>query len=446
MQNVDQIIYPRWLIPVQDIDTPPHQQVFEHYGVVVDNGRVFTIDSRTSLSSKFHSDHIIELTEHVLMPGLINAHTHSAMTLLRGYADDLPLMEWLSQHIWPAEAKWVNSEFVRVGTDLAIAEMIMSGTTCFNDMYFFPNITASRAELAGIRACVGMIVIDFPTVWANDADEYISKGLAVRDELRHSALVTSAFAPHAPYTVSNQPLEKLGVLAEELDCQIHMHVHETAHEIDESTARYGMRPLERLDQLGLVSPRLAAVHMTQLLPAEITTLAERGVNVVHCPQSNLKLASGFSPVNKLLKEGVNVAIGTDGASSNNDLDMLGETQSAALLAKAVADDPSAMNAYQALYASTKAGAIALGLESETGSIEPGKSADMIAIDLSDPASQPVFHPLSQVIYGASRTQVSDVWVAGKRLLEDRKLTRMELSGIISAASEWGLKIEAGHTQ
>jgi len=446
MQNVDQIIYPRWLIPVQDIDTPPRQQVFEHYGVVVDKGRVFTIDSRTSLSSKFHSDQIIELTEHVLMPGLINAHTHSAMTLLRGYADDLPLMEWLSQHIWPAEAKWVNSEFVRVGTDLAIAEMIMSGTTCFNDMYFFPNITASRAELAGIRACVGMIVIDFPTVWANDADEYISKGLAVRDELRHSALVTSAFAPHAPYTVSNQPLEKLGVLAEELDCQIHMHVHETAHEIDESTARYGMRPLERLDQLGLVSPRLAAVHMTQLLPAEITTLAERGVNVVHCPQSNLKLASGFSPVNKLLKEGVNVAIGTDGASSNNDLDMLGETQSAALLAKAVADDPSAMNAYQALYASTKAGAIALGLESETGSIEPGKSADMIAVDLSDPASQPVFHPLSQVIYGASRTQVSDVWVAGKRLLEDRKLTRMELSGIISAASEWGLKIEAGHTQ
>lgn len=446
MQNVDQIIYPRWLIPVQDIDTPPQQQVFEHYGVVIDKGHVFAIDSRTSLSSKFHSDNTIELTEHVLMPGLINAHTHSAMTLLRGYADDLPLMEWLSQHIWPAEAKWVNSEFVKVGTDLAIAEMIMSGTTCFNDMYFFPNITASRAESAGIRACVGMIVIDFPTVWANDADEYISKGLEVRDELRHSKLVTSAFAPHAPYTVSNQPLEKIGVLAEELDCQIHMHVHETAHEIDESTARYGMRPLERLDQLGLVSPRLAAVHMTQLLPAEITSLAERGVNVVHCPQSNLKLASGFSPVDNLLKEGVNVAIGTDGASSNNDLDMLGETQSAALLAKAVAEDPSAMNAYQALYASTKAGAIALGLESETGSIEPGKSADVIAIDLSDPASQPVFHPLSQVVYGASRTQVSDVWVAGKRLLEDRKLTRMELSSIISTASEWGLKIEAGHTQ
>ena len=446
MQNVDQILFPRWLIPIGDIDLAPDQQVFEEYGVVIDQGRIVAVENRRSISAAYASDTIIELPEHALTPGLVNTHTHSSMTLLRGYSDDLPLMEWLSQHIWPAEARWVNTEFVKAGTDLAIAEMIQSGTTCFNDMYFFPDVTAARCEAAGIRACVGMIVIDFPTVWASDADEYISKGLEVRDELRHSTLVTTAFAPHAPYTVSNKPLEKISVLAEELDGQIHMHVHETAHEIEESNARFGMRPLERLDQLDLVSPRLAAVHMTQLLPAEISTLAERGVNVVHCPQSNLKLASGFCAVSGLMDYGVNVALGTDGASSNNDLDMLGEIQSAALLAKAVAENPSAMNAYQAMYTATKGGAIALGLEHEIGSIEAGKSADLVAFDLSTPSTQPVFHPLSQLVYSASRDQVSDVWVAGKRLLQNRLLTRMDLAGVLAEARQWGLKIQQGHAQ
>ena len=439
-------MFPRWLVPVQSSNPVPEQQVKENHGVAIDSGRIAAVDTREKLVESYTSSSVVELSDHVLIPGLVNAHTHSAMTLLRGYADDLPLMEWLSQHIWPAEAKWVNTEFVRVGTDLAIAEMIRSGTTCFNDMYFFPDITASQCEKAGMRACVGMIVIDFPTVWASDADEYIHKGLQVRDELRHASLVTAAFAPHAPYTVSNQPLEKIGVLAEELDCQIHMHVHETAHEIEESNARYGMRPLERLDQLGLVSPRLVAVHMTQLLPAEISTLADRGVNVVHCPQSNLKLASGFCPVNQLLEQKINVALGTDGASSNNDLDMIGETQSAALLAKAVSADPSAMNAHQALYAATRAGAIALGLDQETGSIKTGKSADLVAIDLSDPATQPVFHPLSQLVYSASRNQVTDVWIAGNQVLKHRVLTKMDHDAVLSNAREWGLKIHAGHTQ
>ncbi|MGI9319448.1 MAG: TRZ/ATZ family hydrolase [bacterium] len=446
MHYVDQILFPRWLIPVQDINTEPGQQVLEQHGVAVDNGRIVAVGPRQSISASYSSEIIVDLPQHALTPGLVNAHTHSSMTLLRGYSDDLPLMEWLSQHIWPAEAKWVNTEFVKAGTDLAIAEMIRSGTTCFNDMYFFPDIAASRCELAGMRACVGMIVLDFPTIWAGDAGEYISKGLQVRDDLRHSTLVSVAFAPHAPYTVSNAPLEKVAVLAEELDCQIHIHVHETSHEIEESNARFGMRPLERLDQLGLVGPHLVAVHMTQLLPAEISTLAERGVNVVHCPQSNLKLASGFCPVNSLLEQGINVAIGTDGASSNNDLDMLGEMQSAALLAKTVAEDPAAMNAYHALYAATKAGAISLGLEHEIGSIEVGKSADLVAFDLSDPATQPVFHPVSQLVYSASRNQVSDVWIAGKKLLTDGKLTRMNLQAILTEAREWGLKIQTGHTQ
>ena len=444
MQIVDQILFPRWLIPVESSCPAPEQQVREKHGVVIDNGRIIAVEPREKIVTSYTSSISVELKNHVLIPGLVNAHTHSAMTLLRGYADDLPLMEWLSQHIWPAEAKWVNSEFVKVGTNLAIAEMIRSGTTCFNDMYFFPDVTATQCEAAGMRACVGMIVIDFPTVWASDADEYIHKGLQIRDDLRHSNLVTTAFAPHAPYTVSNQPLEKVGVLAEELDCQVHMHVHETAHEIEESSARFGMRPLERLDQLGLVSPRLVAVHMTQLLPAEIATLADRGVNVVHCPQSNLKLASGFCAVSHLLRHEINVALGTDGASSNNDLDMIGETQSAALLAKAVSEDPSALNAHQALYAATKAGAIALGLERDIGSVETGKSADLVAFDLSDPATQPVFHPLSQLVYSASRNQVSDVWIAGKRVLQDRSLTQMDHDAVLTKAQEWGLKIQAGH--
>ena len=440
MQTVDQILLPEWLIPLNEKTPSPEDRVLERQAVVVNNGLIEAVGHSEALLTQYTSDTIIDLSGQVMTPGLINAHTHSAMTLLRGYADDLPLMEWLSEHIWPAESKWVNEAFIQTGTQLAIAEMLRSGTTCFNDMYFFPDVTARHAEKIGIRATVGMIVLDFPTVWAADADEYISKGLAMRDELRHSSLVQTAFAPHAPYTVSDQPLERIATLANELDCPVHMHVHETAHEIEESTARFGVRPLERLDRIGLLNQRLAAVHMTQLLPAEIETVAKRGVNVVHCPQSNLKLASGMCPVHEMLKKDINVAIGTDGASSNNDLDMFGELEQASLLAKGVSNEPSAMNAYQTLYAATMGGATCLGLEQDIGSIAPGKAADLISVDLSDPSTQPVFHPLSLLVYSASRSQVSNVWVAGKQLLRDRQLVTMDLQEVLSGAKEWGLKI------
>ena len=443
MPQVDQIIYPRWLIQVKDKPGNAPDPVLQQHGVVIHNGRIVEVAPRQQIEVSYQTDECIELADHAVLPGFINAHTHSAMTLLRGYADDMPLMEWLSDHIWPVESKWVSEEFIKAGTDLAIVEMLRSGTTCFNDMYFFPDVTANCAKAAGIRACVGMIVIDFPTVWAADADEYINKGLNVRDQLRHTALVSTAFAPHAPYTVSDQPLERIRTLADELECPIHMHVHETAHEIEESSARFGMRPLERLDQLGLLTPRLCAVHMTQLLAAEINTLADRGVNVVHCPESNLKLASGHCQVNALLDAGVNVAIGTDGASSNNDLNMLGEMRTASLLAKGTASDPSAMNAYTSIYSATMAGAIAMGLERETGSIEMGKSADLIAIDLSAPETQPVYHPLSQLVYSASRSQVSDVWIAGNRLLEHGRLTSIDQGKTVADAAQWGLKIANG---
>ena len=450
---VDQIILPEWLIPMQrapgsnasdsQIADSDKQLVFTDSGVAICGGKILAVDDRQTLLQNYQAKEVIELPSNVLMPGLVNAHTHAAMTLLRGYADDLPLMEWLSQHIWPAESKWVNREFIQVGTDIAIAEMLRGGTTCFNDMYFFPDETAARAEKSGMRACVGMIVIDFPTVWANDADEYIDKGLEVRDAFRHSPLVTTAFAPHAPYTVSDAPLEKIAMLADELDCQVHIHLHETAHEVEESTARYGMRPLERLDRLGLVNPRLNAVHMTQLLPAEIATVAARSVNIIHCPQSNLKLASGMCPAHEILSSGINLAIGTDGASSNNDLDMLGETQSASLLGKGVSQNPSALNAYQSLYAATMGGAAALALDDVIGSIESGKSADVITIDLSDLSTQPVYHPISQVAYSASRNQVSNVWVAGKRLLQDGQLTTLDCQQLLAQSREWGDKIANG---
>ena len=438
MQEVDQILIPRWLIPVD-----PAQSVLEGHALAIAGDHIVALDSLPAIRARYRAKSEVTLSEHALLPGLVNAHTHAAMTLLRGYADDLPLMEWLTKHIWPTEAAWVDARYVAVGTDLALAEMIRGGTTCFNDMYFFPEVAAACVEAAGMRACIGMIVIDLPSAWAKNAEEYINKGLELRDETRHSTLVSTAFAPHAPYTVDDATLEKIRILADELDCRIHMHVHETRQEIEESNARYGMRPLQRLEQLELVGPRLTAVHMVQLLPGEIETIAERGVHVVHCPQSNLKLASGFCPVAKLRQSGVCVAIGTDGASSNNDLDMLGEMQTASLLAKGVSENPAALPAYDALEAATLGGAKALGLDHLIGSLARGKQADLIAIDLCTPATQPVYHPLSQIVYAASRNQVSDVWVGGKRLLENRQLTTLDETEIVQKAAELGRKINAG---
>ena len=436
MQKVDQLIAARWVIPMDQA-----QSILEEQTVVVDKGVIIDITDTDVAKDQYQSDNLSKLDNCALLPGFVNTHTHAAMTLFRGYADDLPLMQWLSEHIWPAESKWVDEAFIEAGADLAFAEMILGGTTCFNDMYFFPNVVARRAQLAGIRGCVGMIVIDFPTVWAKDADEYLTKGLAMRDEIRHSNLLTAAFAPHAPYTVSDQPLEKISTLAEELDCQIHIHLHETAHEVSESMARYGVRPIERMGQLGLLGPRLMAVHMTQLLDGEIETIANRGVHVVHCPESNLKLASGFCPINKLSEAGVNIAIGTDGASSNNDLDMLGEARTASLLAKGTSEDPTVLSAHETLYAATINGAKAMGLDHLIGSIEIGKQADLISIDLSHCNTQPVFNPVSQIVYSAGRNQVSNVWINGNQVLNDYQLTQIDQDRVCQVAAEWRDRIK-----
>jgi 5-methylthioadenosine/S-adenosylhomocysteine deaminase len=437
LQPVDSLIHARWVIPVE-----PESTCLEHSSIAIHNGRIVSILPTAEARAHYTARETVELPEHAVIPGLVNAHTHAAMSLFRGLADDLPLMDWLTNHIWPAEGRWVNPEFVFEGTQLAIAEMLKSGTTCFNDMYFFPEAAAQAARDLGIRACIGLILIDFPTAYAQTADEYIDKGLRLYDELRNEPLVHAAFAPHAPYSVSDGPLSRIRTVNNELNLPLHMHVHETAHEVEEAVARTGKRPFERLDSLDIVNPSFLAVHMTQLKAEEIARLAEVGASVVHCPESNLKLASGFCPVYKLLQAGVNVALGTDGAASNNDLDMLSEMRTTALLAKAVSGEATAVPAHTALRMATLNGARALGLDGETGSLAPGKAADITAIDLSALPSQPVYDPVSQIVYTASRDQVTDVWVAGRRLLASRVLTRVDEAALLRQAHAWRNKISS----
>lgn len=429
--NVDSLLHARWVLPVE-----PQGLLLENHCIAIHDGRIEAILPSDEATQRFSSANTLQFDQHVLLPGLINSHGHAAMTLMRGLADDLPLMEWLQQHIWPAEQQWVNAEFVYDGSLLACAEMLRSGTTCFNDMYFFPEDTVRAVEQAGMRASIGLIMIDFPTAWAQSPDEYLAKGIELHDQLRSNSLIRTAFAPHAPYTVSDEPLQRIRTYAEELDIPIHMHVHETAHEVDEALKQIGKRPLQRLEELGLLTPHLVAVHMTQLTPDEITRLADAGVHVVHCPESNLKLASGFCPLQQLHEAGVNLCLGTDGAASNNDLDMFAEMRSAALLAKAVAGDASAMPAESILRMATINAARALGMDDEIGSLENGKSADIIAVDLGALETQPVYHPASQLVYAAGRDQVTDVWVAGRHLLKQGELTTLDTHTLLAKARQW----------
>jgi 5-methylthioadenosine/S-adenosylhomocysteine deaminase len=434
--NIDTLINARWLIPVDAINKHPENNILEHHSLAINDGKIIAMLPTEKAQNKYTATKEHQLENHAVMPGLINCHTHAAMTLFRGLADDLPLMEWLNQHIWPAEQKWISPEFVNDGTRHAIAEMIRGGTTCFNDMYFFPDQAAEVAVETGIRAVIGLILIDFPTAWAKDADEYLLKGEQVHDKYRHNSHIHTAFAPHAPYTVSDEPLQRINILAEELDIPVHMHIHETADEVKQSEEQHGQRSIQRLHELGLLSPRLLAVHMTQLTQDEIALLSAQGVHVVHCPESNLKLASGFCPVSDLLQEGINVALGTDGAASNNDLDMLGEMRTAALLAKGTSGNSSALPAYQALEMATINGAKALGIDHITGSLTKGKAADVIAIDLDSIESQPLYDPISHIVYAANRNQVSDVWVAGKQLMKNRELTSIEEKSVLNKSREW----------
>jgi len=427
---VDTLIHPGWIVPVV-----PHGEVLSGHSVAISGDRIVALLPRAEARA-IEAASVLELPDHVLLPGLVNAHGHAAMTLLRGYADDKPLMPWLEQHIWPLEAAHVSAGFVRDGAELAIAEMIRCGTTTFSDMYFFPDACAEVALRLGMRCQITFPVLDFPTVWARDADEYISKGLALRDATKHRDLITVGFGPHAPYTVSEPNLVKVATLAAELDAAVQIHLHETRAEVLLAVEQNGERPLETLHRLGLLGPRTQCVHMVDLGDRDIALLGETGAHVVHCPQSNMKLASGACPVRTLLANGVNVAMGTDSAASNNDLNLFGEMQTAAMLAKLQAMDASALPAADALAMATLGGARALGLEDRIGSLEVGKQADLIAVDLGQPETQPVYNPLSQLVYACNGSQVTHSWIAGVPVMAARQLTRTDLAALGARVREW----------
>jgi len=440
-ESVDLLVHARWILTADDT-----QALLEEHCIVVHQERIVEIIPSLQASQRFKATQEISLMQHALMPGMVNSHGHAAMSLFRGAADDLPLKTWLEDYIWPMEGKWVCEEFVYHGTQLAIAEMLLSGTTCFADMYFFPDQSARAAAEIGMRAQLACPVIDFPTAWAQDPEEYISKATALNDDYRHHPLISIAFGPHAPYTVSDAPLLKIATFAEELDIPIHIHVHETAHEVSEALIATGKRPIQRLADLGLISPRLLCVHATQMNEEDTHLLLENGASIVHCPESNLKLASGFCPVAQLLEAGINVALGTDGAASNNDLDMFGEMQTAALLAKAVAGDASALPASQALRMATINGAKAMGLETDIGTLEPGKFADMIAVKLDTMNAIPIYNPLSQLVYSTKSSQVSHVWVAGKLLVDSGQLTTIDVEALRANVQTWQQKIQSDARQ
>ncbi len=433
----DLLIEAGWVVPVE-----PHGVVLEHHAVAVRDGAIVALLPIAEARARFAAKETVSRPDGVLLPGLVNAHCHNPMTLLRGVADDLPLKTWLQEHIWPIEAAVIAPDFVADGITLAIAEMLRGGTTCCNENYFFPDVQAATYKRHGFRARVGLPVIDFPTAWAASDDEYFDKAGDVHDQWRHDALVGTAFAPHAPYTVNDANFERIRMLSDQLDIPVHLHLHETAQEVEQSQRKHGQRAIARIDRLGLLNDRLIAVHMTQLTDAEIALCAQRGASVVHCPESNLKLASGFCRVADLGRAGVNVAIGTDGCASNNDLDMFGEMRTAALLAKAVANDAAAFDAASALRAATLGGAKALGFDHLVGSIEAGKQADLIVVDMAPLETQPLHHVFSQLAYATGRQQVTDAWIAGRAKLRDRALVDMDEAAIVANARQWRGRIAA----
>ncbi len=424
-QAIDQVIDARWIIPIE-----PAATVLEHHSLAIHAGRILDVLPTARAAERYAGKRHYRLDAHVLLPGLVNLHTHAAMSLLRGYADDMPLMNWLQERIWPAESRHVSAGFVRDGTRLACWEMLKGGVTCFNDMYFFPRAAAEAALAAGMRAALGITVFEFPSAYGSGAEDYLSTGLAIRDSLNDEPLISFCLAPHAPYTVADRTFERIAVIADQLDLPVHVHIHETRQEIADSLKEHGVRPIERLRRLGMLGPGLIAVHAVHLDNDEIALLASHGCHVAHCPSSNMKLGSGIAPLGALLGQGVGAGLGSDGAASNNRLDLFREMRHAALLAKVAQHDAASLPAHQALHMATLAGARALGLDALTGSLVPGKAADCIAVRLDDWDLQPCYCPASHLVYAAGREHVSHVWVAGMLRIEDTRpvgLDTLELS-------------------
>jgi len=430
------IIIPKWVMTLES------EELLVGHSVIIGKDVILAIlPNEQALKTYPNAKHIF-LPQQMLMPGFVNCHGHAAMNLFKGLADDLPLMTWLEEHIWPAEGQWVNEQFVADGTKLAISEMLLSGTTCFSDMYFFPEVVAEVSASMNMRAiCYGPI-LNFPTPYGSGPDEYFDKILAAHDKFKHQPLIDIGFGPHAPYTVSDEPLKKVRMLSDQLKMPIQIHLHETEFEVSDALEKTGKRPSQRLDDLNFWGPDVQAVHVTQLDQQDIDIFKKAGTHVIHCPESNLKLASGFCPTHELQTAQINVALGTDGAASNNDLDMLSEMHSAALIAKAVSKDASALPALEAVKMATINGAIALGKEDQIGSIKVGKQADLISIDFSDISCAPMYDPISQLVYSASRHQVDHVWVAGHLQVKNKTLCHVDTAQLMEMAQEWADKISS----
>ena len=437
-QTIDLAVSAKWIIPII-----PKQKCYEDCTLLVADEKIHSIVPSDGVADKYIIDQHIQLHDHVLMPGLVNCHGHSAMTLLRGFADDHPLMTWLEKHIWPVESQWVSNEFVKDGAELAIAEMLLAGTTCFSDMYFFPEATAKAAFDSGMRAQLVFPIMDFPCAWGSGPDNYIEKGLKLHDNYRAIDRISIGFGPHAPYTVSDAPLERIVTLSQELQAPVQSHAHETAFEVSQGIEQTGMRPLKRLADIGLISPLTQLVHMTQINDDDIALLQKHNPHVFHCPHSNLKLASGFCPVDTLKKADVNVAIGTDGAASNNGLSLFDELRTAAMLSKAVANDASSLSAFEALEMATINGANALGLSDQIGSLEVGKCADFIAIQTHHLQQAPTYNIASQLVYTNMQSRVSHVWVNGKCLVNNHALQTLDIQRTMANVTQWQTTLSQG---
>ncbi|MDP3561471.1 MAG: TRZ/ATZ family hydrolase [Legionellaceae bacterium] len=435
MQSIDHIVHAKWIVTGEK-----NQRVLENHSMLINSGIIIDILPTSVVKEKYQANCVSEYPQHAIMAGFINAHTHIGMNYFRGLGSDLALMDWLTQYIWPAEKKWLADEFVHDASLFAMAEMIRSGTTCFNDMFYFLQATARAAETAGIRAFIGMTVIEFPTAWAQTTDEYFDKGIDFYEQYKNNTLITPTFAPHAPYTVSDQSFMRIKELADSFNLKINLHLHETNVEIEQSLTEFKKRPIKRLHDLGLLSPQLLAIHATQLNEEDLDILAQTKTHIIHCPESNMKLASGICPVEKLQSLGVNVALGTDSVASNNDLDMISEMRTATFLSKVSTMSPVSLNADETLALATLNGAKALGIDHMVGSLSKGKTADFIAIHLDEIETLPIYDPVIQLVYSCGRQQVSDVWVAGKQLMKNRELLTLNEREIVEKARFWGQKI------
>jgi len=437
MAHVDTLICARWIVPIE-----PEGAVLEHHAIAIRDGRIVAIEPENQARERFTAVRVIARPTHVLLPGFVNAHTHAAMSLLRGAAESGRFDHWLKHEVWPLEQRWLDAEYVRDGTELAIADMITSGTTCFADMHLFPEVVAQTAAAAKIRACIASPIVDFPSVWAGSTDEYLDKGLKLHDEYRNDPLIATLLAPYAPWAVSDATLSRVQRLADELESPVAMHVNEAASD----NAPGAERAIARLERLGLLSPLLTAIHMVHVNDDDLARAAQGGISIVHCPQSNLKLGNGIARIAAFRQHGINVTLGTDGAASNNDLSMLDEVRTAALLANGTArPGEPAMSAHDWLNVATLAGARALCLADQIGSLVPGKWADLCCIDLNRPHTQPVHDPAAQILYAVSRDQVSDVWVAGRALLENGTLTQLDVADVMRRAQLWQARISGSHS-